>query len=87
MGLVTRHSPRKRMNTATSLTASQIRQLLLCLDDASPLMGLRSAQDCLEHLLGYFELPETVRLQLQACQAHMSQAELHVRMAATGAGA
>lgn len=71
------------MNTAFAPSRSQLRALLLCADDASPLMGLRLAEECLEHLLSYYDLPEEAVLELQVCQAHIAQAQLRTRMAAS----
>jgi hypothetical protein len=73
------------MNTAVPITSQQIAKLLLVPDDSSPLCGLRIAQQCLDHLIEYFQLPEPVLLELRACRSCMDQAELHVRMAASRA--
>lgn len=70
------------MTTSVSIAPAALQAQLLCSDDGSPLGGLASAKECLDHLLGYYEMPQPVVLQLLACGNHINQAVLAVRMAA-----
>lgn len=70
------------MTTSVPVAPASLQAQLLCSDDGSPLGGLDSAKECLDHLLDYYELPEPVALQLLACGSHIEQAVLRVRMAA-----
>lgn len=70
------------MATSVPIASASLQAQLLCSDDGSPLGGLTSAKECLDHLLDYYVLPKEVALQLMACGAHIEQAELAVRMAA-----
>jgi hypothetical protein len=44
--------------------------------------GAEAAVDCLEHLLGYYELPVMVELELRAALLALNSAKGHVEMAA-----
>jgi hypothetical protein len=68
--------------TKVLLPLPQIEEHLLCGDDASPLAGTREAIDCLQHLLGYHQLPEMVELELRAALLALHSAKGHVEMAA-----
>lgn len=74
------------MTTSVPIAPAMLQAQLLCSDDGSPLGGLASAKECLDHLLDYYELPQSVVLQLLACGSHIEQAELAVRMAAAECG-
>jgi len=65
-----------------SLPVSLIESQLLGRDDGSPLGGAEAAVDCLEHLLGYYELPVRVELELRAALLALKSAKGHVEMAA-----
>jgi hypothetical protein len=68
--------------TKVLLPLPRIEEHLLCGDDASPLAGTKEAIDCLQHLLGYYELPSMVELELRAALLALNSAKGHVEMAA-----
>lgn len=65
-----------------SLPLPLIESQLLGSDDGSPLGGTKAAVDCLEHLLGYYEVPAMVELELRAALLALNSAKGHVEMAA-----
>lgn len=70
------------MTTSVPIAPASLQAQLLCCDDGSPLGGLASAKECLEHLLTYYAMPNEVALRLLACGSHIDQAALQVRLAA-----
>jgi hypothetical protein len=68
--------------TKVLLPLPLIESQLLGRDDGSPLGGAEAAVDCLEHLLGYYELPVMVELELRAALLALKSAKGHVEMAA-----
>ncbi len=78
-----RHSSEaEAVATKVSLPLPLIESQLLGGDDGSPLAGTEAAMDCLKHLLGYYELPAMVQLELRAALLALNSAKGHVEMAA-----